>query len=143
MTFQRTLPMPEPDKYLGKRALKRRILKSLQKLAGAFEHTRKKQAIFDFINCIGGLKSPDRLPYYSADSCPKRKEKAYLFFCFLGELIQAWWKFDAEEDGERDDDTKAIIELSLDRVEDVTKHGLKAYKICGDPTGYWLEPKDG
>ena len=142
--FKRTLPMPDPDKYVGKRALKRRIMKALQKLAGAFQHTRKKQTIFDFVNCMGGIQSLERLPYYSEDLCPKRKEKAYLFFCFLADLIQTWWKYDTDdEQGEESkEETQAVIEVALERIADITERGLGAYKICGDAKGYWLEKKD-
>ena len=142
--FKRQLPMPKPNEYLGKRHLKKRILKALQALATAFPQTRKKQTIFDFIGCMGQVDDFERLPFYSPDACPKRKEKDYLFFCFLAELIQAWWKYDTDDEQEEEskDETQAIIEAALERVEDVTKCGIGAYKICGKPTGYWLEKKD-
>jgi hypothetical protein len=141
--FRRTLPIPSAKEYVGKRQLKQRIMRSLQALTKAFSHTRKKQAIFDFINCLSGIQEPDRLPFYSPDACPKRKEKAYLFFCFIGTLVQAWWKFDTDdEDGEESkEETQAVIEAALLRIEDVAERGLGAYKICGDLKGYWLEKK--
>ena len=142
--FKRQLPMPKPNEYLGKRHLKKRILKALQALAAAFPQTRKKQTIFDFIGCMGQVDNLERLPFYSPDACPKRKEKDYLFFCFLAELIQAWWKYDTDDEQEEEskDETQAIIEAALERVEDVTKHGIGVYRIAGKPTGYWLERKD-
>lgn len=139
--FKRTLKMPSATEHTNARALKKRIVRSLQALAGAFQHTRKKKTIFDFIDCLGAARSLDRLPYYSLDANPKRREKAYLFFCFLAELVQAWWKFDTDDEmgEESKEETQAIIEAALERVEDVTKHGLKVYKVCGKPTGYWIE----
>ena len=139
--FKRTTPLPKPSEYLGRRHLKQRIMRSLQALTTAFQHTRKKQTIFDFIQCMGQVDNLECLPYYCPDPCPKRREKDYLFFCFLAELIQAWWKFDTDDDQceESKDETQAIIEAALERVEDVTKYGLKAYKIMGKATGYWLE----
>ena len=139
--FTRTLKMPDAKEHVNARELKQRIMKSLQKLTGAFQHTRKKKAIFDFIDCMGQVNNPDCLPFYSSDVNPKRKEKTYIFFCFLADLIQAWWKFETDDEAgeESKEETQAVIEAALKRVEDVTEHGLGAYKICGKETGFWLE----